>query len=258
MLKTIRIYCKWQLPIFILLFISNSCGDGKNNFIQYYNIGEQKVNLSRKYLTEIPPWIFKQEDLVGLNLHNNRLSYLPPEIGNLVNLERLIISRNDLTSIPPEIGKLKKLRKLSLKANKLVSLPKEIGELENLEELHLSFNQLTSLPAEICDLPKLSHLYLEFNQLESLPERIGEMPAIFHLVIGQNQLKRLPPSFYGLTQLNFLDVSMAGPNFVLSDSICAFRLMEELCIDNYGLSFAPNCLAIRARSNNRFRILIKN
>ena len=57
---------------------------------------EVKLNLSRKYLTEIPDYVFNITELTELNLHNNKLTSIPPEIKNLKNLKKLILSRNEI------------------------------------------------------------------------------------------------------------------------------------------------------------------
>jgi Leucine-rich repeat (LRR) protein len=76
-----------------------------------------------------------QEALQGqrLDLSNRGLSALPPEVGRLTNLERLDLTGNQLTSLPPEVGRLTNVRTLDLGRNRLTAFPSPVLELNNLE-----------------------------------------------------------------------------------------------------------------------------
>ena len=75
---------------------------------------EEVLDLSRKRLSEIPPYAFEQTQLKSLRLFNNQITEIPPEIANLENLEELYLASNQLVSLPKEITQLKKLRILTI------------------------------------------------------------------------------------------------------------------------------------------------
>lgn len=71
---------------------------------------------------ELPPELFKLENLTVLSLRGNQLTYIPPEICRLVNLKELNISQNRLSYIPSEMRDMK-LSKLQLNPNPFLSEP---------------------------------------------------------------------------------------------------------------------------------------
>ena len=105
--------------------------------------GLQRLDLSYKQLTEVPPEIGQLYNLQRLSLWGNQLTEVPPEIGQLSNLQGLGLNGNQLTEVPPEIGQLSNLRGLDLDGNQLTEVPPEIGQLSNLQWLGLSLNLLT-------------------------------------------------------------------------------------------------------------------
>lgn len=118
----------------------------------------QKLDLSKKKLTDFPLEIMKLKNLKVLNLGKNKIRLIPKEIGELQQLEDLILTGNKLTVLPEEIGLLKNLRRLDLSRNDIVSLPPEVGKLQNLEVLDLWDNELSDLPDEIRNLTSLRYL----------------------------------------------------------------------------------------------------
>ncbi|KAG2358828.1 hypothetical protein BDR07DRAFT_1488902 [Suillus spraguei] len=71
---------------------------------------------------ELPPELFKLENLTVLSLRGNLLTYIPPEICRLVNLKELNISQNRLSYIPSEMRDMK-LSKLQLNPNPFLNEP---------------------------------------------------------------------------------------------------------------------------------------
>ncbi|KAG2048476.1 hypothetical protein BDR06DRAFT_942867 [Suillus hirtellus] len=67
-------------------------------------------------IRDLPPELFKLENLTVLSLRGNQLTYIPPEICRLINLKELNISQNRLSYIPSEMRDMK-LLKLQLNPN---------------------------------------------------------------------------------------------------------------------------------------------
>ncbi|KAG1780830.1 hypothetical protein EV702DRAFT_1185446 [Suillus placidus] len=65
---------------------------------------------------DLPPELFKLENLTVLSLRGNQLTYIPPEICRLINLKELNISQNHLPYLPSEMQDMK-LSKLQLNPN---------------------------------------------------------------------------------------------------------------------------------------------
>ena len=166
------------------------------------------VDLSKQRLTDIPPNIFRFEQLQTLLLPNNQLSSLSSAIGNLANLEILNLSKNKLKAIPKEVGKLKKLTSLDLSRNQLIELPQNIGDLQSLNHLNLSNNKLTILSTEINLLSQLNRLDLSHNKLKTLPLSGQEWTQLKWLNIRDNKVKALPQDIGNVANLTYLDISI--------------------------------------------------
>jgi Leucine-rich repeat (LRR) protein len=75
----------------------------------------ERLDLSQKEFTEVPPQITKLPNLKILHLYDNNLKEMPNFIGELNNLISLSVNENTLGSIPPEIGRLQNLTMLDLR-----------------------------------------------------------------------------------------------------------------------------------------------
>ncbi len=135
--------------------------------------GVATLDLSKEYLTILPPEIGQLTNLTELDLSANQLTTLPPEICQLRNLKKLTLWQNRLTALPKEISQLTNLIWLNLDSNRLTILPIELFQLKRLTLLAINHNQLSILPSEICQLPKLKELYLHGNPLTSPPYEIA-------------------------------------------------------------------------------------
>ncbi|MGK7932687.1 MAG: COR domain-containing protein [Microcystaceae cyanobacterium] len=167
----------------------------------------EKLDLSFRQLTKLPPEIGLLTHLRYLDIRNNKLTSLPPEIGELTQLTSLYLVKNNLESLPPEIGKLNNLERLHLSYNNLKSLPPEIGKLTQLTEIYLSHNCLTALPIEISSLTQVRQFALSCNQLTDLPSEIGHLRSLTWLDLKSNQLRELPPQIGNLENLGELNLS---------------------------------------------------
>ncbi len=165
------------------------------------------LNLSDRYLKELPTRVFTLHYLEELSFANNKLEHLPPEIGQLTNLKRSYIGGNKFKSLPPEIGQLSNLQLLNLHGNDLEQLPPEIGQLTNLKELDLDYNKLKHFPPEIGQLTNLTSLEIQNNTLENLLPEIGQLTNLTSLNLSNNKLDHLPPEIGQLTNLTSLNLS---------------------------------------------------
>lgn len=75
-----------------------------------------QLYLFGNYIHDLPPELFKLENLTVLSLRGNQLTYIPPEICRLINLKELNISQNSLPYLPSEMRDMK-LSKLQLNPN---------------------------------------------------------------------------------------------------------------------------------------------
>ncbi|KAG2082532.1 hypothetical protein BD769DRAFT_1544073 [Suillus cothurnatus] len=73
-------------------------------------------------IRDLPPELFKLENLTVLSLRGNQLTYIPPEICRLINLRELNISQNRLPYIPSEMRDMT-LSKLQLNPNPFLAEP---------------------------------------------------------------------------------------------------------------------------------------
>ncbi len=105
------------------------------------SVSGSKLDLSNQGLTQVSQDVFKQTELLELDLSGNALTgALPAEIRFLSQLEVLDASDNNMTGVPAEVGQLKRLKILDLSNNQLTGLPLELGQLTQLETLDLRGN----------------------------------------------------------------------------------------------------------------------
>jgi hypothetical protein len=67
-----------------------------NSFTIQEWLSQTSINLSSKWLTSIPTWIFDLINLISLGLDTNNLSKIPSDITNLNNLIYLYLGNNSL------------------------------------------------------------------------------------------------------------------------------------------------------------------
>lgn len=164
----------------------------------------EALDLSRKFLTEIPDVVFNYPQIKILLLTSNNLSTLPANIDSLPNIFYLDLQTNQLSSIPKQIGNLSNLKVLYVGSNKLSDLPSEIGNLSNLSFLDLSYNKIANLPNGFGNLSKLTVLYLNRNNLTRLPNEIGNLSNLSELDLSHNKIRNLPSNIGNLTNLSKL------------------------------------------------------
>ena len=142
------------------------------DFKKSQNNDWDKVYILLTKLNRVHEWLKKLgiEDLTLLELYNSdklfltnkRITEVPPEIGVLVNLESLTLSRNRLKRLPAEIGQLVNLKLLDVSSNpRLTDLPVEIGNLDKLHTLIIYNNDSITNVEEIAELlPNLRYFLL--------------------------------------------------------------------------------------------------
>lgn len=151
-----------------------------------------KLDLTSKDLTEIPPEVCQLTWLETLNLWNNHITKIPESISRLSNLYWLNLSGNQIAEVPASINHLSNLSHLDLSGNQLTEFPESITRLPNLVKLNLSGNQLTTIPESISHLRNLSELRLSGNQLAYIPESITHLDNILGLYVSSNPLEQPP------------------------------------------------------------------
>lgn len=99
---------------------------------------------------DLPPELFKLENLTVLSLRGNQLTYIPPEICRLINLKELNISQNRLPYIPSEMRDMK-LSKLQLNPNPFLTEP--------------SFSRVTSASRDILSQRRsMTRIFLQYRE----------------------------------------------------------------------------------------------
>ncbi|CAD5115305.1 DgyrCDS4293 [Dimorphilus gyrociliatus] len=134
--------------------------------------------LERLDLDEFPPVICTMKNIQSLDLSKNFLTTLPPALTDLSNLKLLNVNSNELEKLPTSICNLSRLNSLDISNNKLSILPENIGNLKRLKQLLCSKNRLQNLPFSICNLFKLHTLDISNNELSSLPNDMASLIGI--------------------------------------------------------------------------------
>ena len=186
----------------------------------------KKLDLSCRYLSEIPPIAFEMENLAELDLRFNWLHVIPEDILKLKNLRLLDVRGNDITEgeaivqlpglavlrtddwLPAGLGEMAQLTELVTYAR----LPENVGQLSNLEVLHLA--EAGAIPDSLGQLSKLQILTL--YSAENIPPSIGNLQNLRELRIlpDPENGKRwtyfgeLPPSIWQLSKLEVLEISV--------------------------------------------------
>ncbi|KAL8467048.1 hypothetical protein ACS0TY_035942 [Phlomoides rotata] len=167
----------------------------------------------------IPQWIFRQSNLVYLDLGYRKFQGPIPTIpvnSNISKLKYIDLSGNDLNStIPDWFYSCKDLEFVSMRYSSLQSrISNAIGNLTSLTSLDLSGNQLTGeIPRGIVNSCKLQRLDLSDNMLQGeISDTFGNMSECFlgalaYLVLSWNRLSgNLTHKFGEFESLQVLDI----------------------------------------------------
>ena len=203
--------------------------------------GQTSLDLSFKWIKELPESIGELTNLTSLNLGSNRLTVLPESMGELINLTSLDISSNQLIGLPNSIRKLTNLNSLKCSSNQLRELPQSIGELTSLMLLDLDNNDLIELPESIGELIALTSLFLLSNNIEELPKSVKNLQKITSLSLNNRQIKIFPEWVCQLTSLKSLDLNN-NKLISIPESIKNLTNLTTLDLNNNELKSFPESI----------------
>lgn len=154
-----------------------------------------------------------KHSVVRLNLNAGNHSIIPNKVYDYNKLVEFKISNNKLRKVSGGLGKLTNLIYLDLSFNYLTDLPEEFRFLNRLETLILKGNMFFEFPDEILAIKSLRKLEMEpprsiSSRVMTLPTNIGILSNLESLDLRNLNLSRLPDSFYDLTKLNYLNLSV--------------------------------------------------
>ncbi|XP_019620778.1 PREDICTED: uncharacterized protein LOC109467275 [Branchiostoma belcheri] len=233
-------------------------------------ITEKELNLSNKSLTEIPPAVFRIEEVEILDVSDNPLGSIPAGIATLSNLKEMRVagcpiteisgsvqeckylskidfSRNPLiatVTLPATLKRLRYLEYVALRSCSLKSLPNNLTHLETVQTIDLSKNALSTLPDDMFGLKQLKVLILTDNAFESIPDSIMSLGRLECLEMKRNKLNNrrgdlwlsVPP------KLKILDVEDNCSLVLLPDGFEQLKYVEELNISYCGIETLPDSL----------------
>ncbi len=123
----------------------------------------------------IPPQL-RNLWLIRLDISNKWLDELPEDIGNLYNLQFLDISRNNISSLPASFSWLTHLENLFAQQNQLTEIPGYITWFTQLESLDIASNAISGTLDFVCNLSQLKYLYaIDNNFFWPLPECLQDL-----------------------------------------------------------------------------------
>jgi hypothetical protein len=113
------------------------------------------VDASNNYLSELPIYFLKMNNLKNVFLGNNNIKYISSN-GRSESIETLDLSNNELSSFSTTTLSLPNLQYLNLSGNyNLKRLSIEKGDLSNLKELNIKYTKLENSSERIAELYKL-------------------------------------------------------------------------------------------------------
>ena len=214
-----------QLEVLLLQNNSLTSFQSKNQFCLL-----NALNLRSNQLTEIPPQLFKLNNLHTLILSDNKITNVPISIKNLKSLTSLDLSCNPITQFPEAI-QLLPLRQLQFWGTKISRIPSIVFRKESilrntLISLDLHFNKIESLPLAFCSLSLLIYLDLSSNCLTNIPYDIHRLRNLRHFNLRNNNLRILAPS---ITKLDLRELYLSNNQFQTpsSDDLLQFNSFRE-------------------------------
>ena len=150
----------------------------------------QRLDISGRFLEEVPVEICSLVGLRELILDSNAFSYLPPQPFRRLEDGRVVEETIDIFDVRNDC--------------EFHGIP-EMMNLDTLELISAKNNSLCMLPPEIGRLSRLTCLYVDSNKLQDLPEEIGNCTALTELTLTNNELAVLPITLGLLTKLEVLE-----------------------------------------------------
>jgi len=108
---------------------SGSLKEHESNFVK----NAVSIVLSGKYLTEMPGYIYKNEELEELTILSDGINAIEPDIRKLYNLRKLDLSNTSVQSLPEELRWLKQLNEIRLPHSIWAFRLDEVRKLTNAE-----------------------------------------------------------------------------------------------------------------------------
>lgn len=168
---------------------------------------------------------------------------------HLASIDELHVSGQGITALKEgDFAGLSGLTTLGLTGNELTNLPPDVfSELSSLTTLHLDRNDLTELPAGLfSDLSSLKRLYLSSNNLTTLRRNVlSGLSSLEKLYLDDNnglsgnRLTVLPGSFFGLSNLETLDLSDSRLAPLPVGVFAGLSSLEELDLSGNDLADVP-------------------
>lgn len=178
-----------------------------------------QLRISATGVQSIPGSIGNLTNLMRLELFDGAFKRLPRSFCRLSSLAHLYISGNpEFESLPRCIGELSNLETLELRdLPKLRGIPKSIGNAIYLEVLIIDNTSVRTLPEEsIGSLRNLKELFVRNSKLERVPSTLDQRMASLVMISfsGNPDLKRLPENIGDIPDLDFLNISRTGVEYL--------------------------------------------
>jgi hypothetical protein len=156
------------------------------------------------------------------------------------------------TELPDTIAAAKSLTSLSAGSLGLRALPPGIARLSNLTELYLQSNAFDAVPDVLRQMQQLKNLSLGHMRIGNLPPWIGELKALEFLTLEDCGLGELPASFWGLTNLKSLALSLNPKLTQIPEAIAGLTGLEVLNVHGCGLTGLPGAIGRLPRLKDLF------
>ncbi|GBL09934.1 Internalin-A [Microcystis aeruginosa Sj] len=202
----------------------------------------EKLDLSNKNLTEIPPEIPQLTSLQYLNLRNNQIREIPEALAQLTSLQYLYLYSNQIREIPEALAQLTSLQVLNLNNNQIREIPEALAHLTSPQGLFLDNNQIREIPEALAHLTSLQYLYLNNNQISEIPKALAQLTSLQHLFLNNNQIREIPEALAQLTSLQDLDLSNNQISEI-PEALTHLTSLQRLYLDNNQIREIPEALA---------------
>lgn len=168
----------------------------------------QSLDLSRNFISELPPNLEKISQLTTLQLQMHVPLQLPENLAQLLpNVTEFGFGQDAEASLPEAIWVWKNLRTLELGGAGVKKIPEAIGNLNELMILRLTNTSISDLPASFAQLQKLVLLDIsDALQLEKIPEPIYQLSNLGRLSFTVTGLSTFDQSLAQLQKLRSFSV----------------------------------------------------
>jgi len=169
---------------------------------------EDRLDLTRSGITEIPIEYKDLVDITSLQLQYNRIKSLPKWINNYRRLKSIRLSFNERVEFPPQISELNILNWICLHDCALEEIPRNIFNIKNLKYINLGNNYIKQIPDDVSKLKHLEEIILQGNHLEKISEEFFELKKLKRLNLGSSFSSELLTKLSKLTSLERLELTV--------------------------------------------------